>query len=94
MEVVCRGDTVVFGTSSGHENPAEGRSFIRALSIAKALAGSVTASWLLYESPAGLQAGNICVDRTATTVAFMQTSTLAHHNDILVDWNAILLLNR
>ena len=80
---VCCGDTIVYDTSSGHTKPAEGRSFIRALSVAKVLAGSVRASWLIYESPPGLHVGNICLDSTATTVAFTQTSELAHHNDIL-----------
>ncbi len=80
---VCCGDTVVYTTSSGHASPAEGRSFIRALSVAKALVGSVAASWLLYESPPGRHTGNLCLDSTATTVAFSQSSDLAHHNDIL-----------
>lgn len=80
---VCCSDTTVYTTSSGHVSPAEGRSFIRALSIAKALGGSVATSWLLYESPPGRYTGNLCIDSTATTVAFSQTSHLAHHNDIL-----------
>jgi hypothetical protein len=81
---VCVGGTVVFATSSGHAHPAEGRSFIRALSIAKALQGSVAASWLLYATPPSIRVGNVCLDSTAATVAFTRTSEFAHHNDILI----------
>lgn len=80
---VCAGDTVIFATAAGAEHPALARSYLRALSITKALAGSVTATWLLYATPPALGISGVAIDPTATTVTFTQSSELAHHNNIL-----------
>ena len=81
--LACAGGVVVFGTSSGHEHPAHTRSFLRALSIPKALSGAVSATWLLYATEPSIGLGGWCLDPSGETVAVARSSGLAHHGDVL-----------